>query len=995
LLANVENLNKVESFGAYAFLNNGMASADLSGAKHIGTFAFMKPEKTAFKVTLGEDLETMGDNPFALCDLEPFCILETEDFNGITLEDRTYTYDISDTVKVIDGSLYCQLETGLALITYVGIDDANAVVADDTIRITAMAFADSDVQMVTMPETVFAIGHKAFFDCDKLHTVVFGSYEAPILEEEFDRTWYESFKNIPGSGDFGSYKDYNGNDIQITGMGLIPYYMWNSTDGLYSNVFYGASFVDYVGYVDTKLTMIRPVNGTRYDSFIYDQYFDVAIDGAQAPDKTTLAAIRAIKQIPERVTYAQRALVEKARALYDKIATLEQKALVSNYADLVSAEQRIVSLTPADEPVETPTEEPEEKGNGGVIALIVFVCVIFAAVAAAVVYVIVKARLEKRPIKEVAAEFLQTVKTVSVKVWNVIVLCAKKVWSWIKPVAKKIWSWIKPAAQKAWPVIAKWAKKAGKFLAKHAMLFAGLCVTAWKATVAWIKKLFAKKEKAASEVKAETAETPAVTETPEQETAVKTKRQKPARKVRAKKIRKPRKKLQIDPKIKKIVMIVLGCVAAAALVAVIVMAVIDMSSNKAENPYELNDAENYSVSVKFDANGGFFTTNTSVIVDSFNPEKLPQQNGKAQIALVAPDDAARDKNAFTAINNGYFLAGWYRERIEAGTDAAGNPAYTYSGKWDFEKDVFEIDAAAEHTAREPVLTLYAAWIPMFQIEFYDLASGELMETMSYDPSEGKALTIPAWDEKTGAIEMHNFPQKSGFTFNGAFYDAEGKMPVETETVEHLGSVDYATGTAKDPAMKLYVDWMEGEWFHIYNAEQFLDNASVNGSYVIHEDLDFTGKNWPTSLMHGSFAGTIQGNGHTFRNITFKQTNKSKVNSGLFGQLADTASISDLTFENVTFTIEGGTRVSGATYGLLAGSASDQAVCTNVQILSSTLQIDSDCYFGTDDYTIGLVCGMGSLAVDYSGITCIAVGDKPESVTITVSDSTVTVEFAAG
>ena len=35
-----------------------------------------------------------------------------------------------------------------------------------------------------------------------------------------------------------------------------------------------------------------------------------------------------------------------------------------------------------------------------------------------------------------------------------------------------------------------------------------------------------------------------------------------------------------------------------------------------QTPYEINDKENYTVSVKYDANGGVFTTNTSVIVDS-------------------------------------------------------------------------------------------------------------------------------------------------------------------------------------------------------------------------------------------------------------------------------------------------------------------------------------------------------------------------------------------
>ena len=1001
-LTAVENLDKVESIGDYAFLNNGMTSANLTGAKHIGTFAFMKPVKTPFQVILGEDLETMGDNPFALCDLEPFCILETKDFNGTTLETRTYTYEISDNVQVIDGSLYCALDTGLELITYAGIDPADAVVADDTVRVTAMAFAGSDVQMVTMPETVFAIGHKAFYDCNSLHTVVFGSHMAPTLEEEFDRTWYESFEHVPGTGNFGAYTDYSGNEVQINGMGLIPYYMWNSTDGLYSNVFYGASFVDYVGYVNNKLTMIRPVNGTNYDSFIYAQYFDVAIDGAHAPDKNTLATIHAIKQIPERVVYEQKALVEAARAQYDKIATLEQKALVSNYADLVSAEQRIKSLAPTEEPIETPVEDseevPQEKGNGGLVLLIILLVLLgllLLAAAAGVVYVILKAKKEQRPVKEVALELLAAVKELCIRIWTVVL-----------PWLKKAWAAIVAFAKKAWPVLVKWAKNAWQFIVKYALIFAGLCVTAWKAVTAWVKKRLAKtKKQTGTEEKAETAEvaeavdTPVIIEEPEQPQPEQP--AKPVHKPRVKKVRKPRKPrkvrkpIVIDPKVKRIGMIVLAVLAAAALIAGIVWAVLSMGTDNAGNPYEANDAENYSVSVKFDANGGFFTTNTSVIVDSFNLEQLPKDGSNAKLSLIAPDDTARDKNAFTAINNGYFLAGWYAQRTEAGTDADGNPTYTYSDKWDFAKDVLELDTTATYSAKEPVLTLYAAWIPMFQIEYYDLATGDLMETVAYDPSTGKDLAVPAWDEETGAVEMNDFPEKSGFTFNGAYLDAERTQPVTAETISHTGTVDYATGTAKDPVMKLYVDWMEGEWYHIYNVEQFLDNASVKGCYVIHADLDFTDENWPTSLMHGNFAGTIQGNGHTFRNISFKQTNKSKVSSGLFGQLADTAVISDLTFENVTFTIEGGTRVAGATYGLLAGSVAEQAQLTGVAITSGTIQIDSDCYFGTDDYTIGLVCGMGSTDIDFSGITCVAVGDKPESVIITISGSTVTVEFAEG
>lgn len=412
-----------------------------------------------------------------------------------------------------------------------------------------------------------------------------------------------------------------------------------------------------------------------------------------------------------------------------------------------------------------------------------------------------------------------------------------------------------------------------------------------------------------------------------------------------------------------------------------------------KTPYQINDEDNYTVSIKYDANGGTFTTNTSVIVDSYNLSELAtNSDGQAQIALIAPDSESRGKNAFTAVNNGYFLAGWYAERTENGVDENGNTLYTYSGKWDFDSGKLDVDPKGTYSSDEPVLTLYAAWVPLFQIEYYALDSGELLSTVTYNPAEESEITLPQWNEETGAIKMNAVPAREGYTYEGIYLDAQGTQAVQTPTLAHTGSVDYQTAAAENATMKLYVDWTEGEWYHIYTAEQFVSNASLTGNYVIHEDLDFSDQIWPTVMMYGSFTGTIEGNGCTFKNILVEQTNNSKLNAGLFGQLTETAAISDLTFENVTVTIKSGTRVNGTTYGLLAGTISEGAAFTNVQILTSTLQIDSGCYFGTDDYSIGLLCGMGSGDIDTSGITCVATGTEPDKVIITVSEGVVTVEF---
>jgi len=406
-----------------------------------------------------------------------------------------------------------------------------------------------------------------------------------------------------------------------------------------------------------------------------------------------------------------------------------------------------------------------------------------------------------------------------------------------------------------------------------------------------------------------------------------------------------------------------------------------------ESPYALNDKQNFTVSIKYDANGGQFTTNTSVIVDSYNISQLPANNGQVQLALRSPDDASRGNDAFEAVRNDYFLAGWYTQCTEK------DGQVTYSGKWDFAEDRLDVNVSGDYKSAEPVLTLYAAWVPLFEIQFYDRNSGELLDTLQYNPLTESEITVPAWSMETGAMELYDFPEKQGYTFDKAYYDAEGTRPVTTATLENLGSVNFANGTATNPVTKVYVDWTEGAWYHIYNVDQFLEHASTDGNYVIHADLDFTDKIWPTALMYGNFSGTIQGNGHTFSNVSVTQTNNSKPNAGLFGQLTETAGISDLKLENAVFTIQGGTRVMGTSFGLLAGTISDQATLTGLEIHNSVLQIDSGCYFGVDDYTIGLVCGMGNAAkVDVADIQCKAVGNAPDSVKIQVNGNAVSVEI---
>ena len=375
----------VTSVGDYAFAYTALTEADLSAAEYIGTHAFYKEEAAPFTVKLGETLAELGDNPFAMCILKPFSQEAVTSFNGIDYVTEVYTFAISDTVQVIDGSLYQAVPNGLELVTFAGTDN-KVTVADGTVRIGAMAFAGSDVRAVSLPYTVAALGHKAFYGCENLQLISFSSYEAPVLEEEYDYYYFSSYQNISASGEYTFYDTDGVTEIAIPGLGVTPYFLWNASESP-TTVFYGATFVDYIGHYEADLIMVRPVNGQNYGSFIMGQYFTMTTDGAAAADKVTQAAIDAIRALPDTVSLSDKAAVEAARAAYNLISTTEQKALVTNYSKLTQAEKRITDLEylQNEQPATEPTEEPASNNNGGAAVLIGVIVVIAAAAVAILV----------------------------------------------------------------------------------------------------------------------------------------------------------------------------------------------------------------------------------------------------------------------------------------------------------------------------------------------------------------------------------------------------------------------------------------------------------------------------------------------------------------------------------------------------------------------------------------------------------------------------------
>lgn len=422
-------------------------------------------------------------------------------------------------------------------------------------------------------------------------------------------------------------------------------------------------------------------------------------------------------------------------------------------------------------------------------------------------------------------------------------------------------------------------------------------------------------------------------------------------------------------------------------------------------PYPGLDEQGFTVSVRFDANGGSFgSTKDMYVIDAYSYE-----DALSGVPLLQPDSPLRGDSKFNVSRTNYMNVGWYQTR-ELRVNDAGEPldeygercsvsgreqGYVYSNPWDFERDRLTVETGKTYTSGENVMTLYAAWVPYYTYEFYakDPVTGVFEK---YDTLQSATLTFPVEEEGATAITMGNFPARDGMTFVSAYLDEE-MTETQAPGVPLVGSVDYEHGVIETHTIKIYTEWREGTWYKIYRADQFFKHSHPNASYEIMADLDFTGIVWPPSLAKGKYTGTIRGNGYTFRNIAVAQADISQIYGGLFGILDTTARIEDLTFENVTYTLTVGSRMQDPSFGLLAGIMNEGATLDGVTFADCRIIIGKSCYpKETGGYKLGLLCGSGSATgVDLSGIRCELAEDAPETMHIEVDSESgeITLSFA--
>ena len=126
-----------------------------------------------------------------------------------------------------------------------------------------------------------------------------------------------------------------------------------------------------------------------------DQYFTNRFDGAAAADVATQKVIDMINALPETVSVADKEAVQAARAAYDLISTIEQKALVTNYSRLTAAEKRISDLEflESEQQTTVPTEPDADDTTNSDPTVLIVIGVI--AVVAVVILVLKKTKKNK------------------------------------------------------------------------------------------------------------------------------------------------------------------------------------------------------------------------------------------------------------------------------------------------------------------------------------------------------------------------------------------------------------------------------------------------------------------------------------------------------------------------------------------------------------------------------------------------------------------------
>lgn len=238
--------------------------------------------------------------------------------------------------------------------------------------------------------------------------------------------------------------------------------------------------------------------------------------------------------------------------------------------------------------------------------------------------------------------------------------------------------------------------------------------------------------------------------------------------------------------------------------------------------YDRLHGEGYTVKVIYDVGGAHVNeTQNNQIREVYREDDTVTRGGKTGIPLLDPEDPLRGDTKFTlskvADGRNFFQIGWYRTRTlrtngnGAALDIYGEltsvsgkeQAYVYADAWDFDTDVIE-----PSMLENGEFTLYAAWAPYFNYEFYEV-SEDGVEKLDGTFS-GITLKIPVWNEKRQKFNMKDFPDVRGKQFVAAYLDAACTEPLTEDFNGSAHLTDSQKGIAAAFTVKVYTVWRDAE-----------------------------------------------------------------------------------------------------------------------------------------------------------------------------------------
>lgn len=378
------NLSSAMIIGGSAFESSGIDTLTIPSAAAIDAFAFAETkittvqipaslnqynyvDKSFYKINDAGDLELV-EGKYALS-LMGGAFMYIDTLTAFTVEQGNETYFADD------GVLYANVKEGKVLVQYpAGKQDAEYTVLDGTVRISDYAFYNEEhLKKITFPVSLKAIGAFAFYNDDTEGTVereyVFTAVEAPVLESILSTTTEYINKSDENSMVLGSTLNIYSNVFYANFGNFAALIMeedhvksqiqWLKDQGISTSGYnYKTPVYNYV--------ITRPENGIGYDNPVWQAYFSSEHTklSAYAADRTTAAAIRAIQGImsAEQIKAEIDAMtgtdadkwarldeisvksLTQAREAYNLIASDRQKALVTDYGKLLSAEQTVRQL---------------------------------------------------------------------------------------------------------------------------------------------------------------------------------------------------------------------------------------------------------------------------------------------------------------------------------------------------------------------------------------------------------------------------------------------------------------------------------------------------------------------------------------------------------------------------------------------------------------------------------------------------------------------------